>query len=78
MPITDGADLADTARAGNGPNAGSRFIGMSAGEVGAAAQRRFDAWLSKPIDRDALRDALLGPGHGARPSQPGLWLESHG
>jgi CheY-like chemotaxis protein len=78
MPITGGADLADTARAGKGPNAGSRFIGMSAGEVGAAAQRRFDAWLSKPIDLNALRQALLGPGQGARPSQPGLWLESHG
>jgi hypothetical protein len=36
----------------------------------------FDAWLRKPIDRASLRRALLGPGMGVRPSQPGLWLDA--
>ena len=73
MPIKGGAELADETRRGKGPNAGTRFIGMSAGEVSDAVLLRFDACLAKPIDHGALRRALLGSGYGARPSQPGLW-----
>jgi len=76
MPIKGGAELADETRRGKGPNAGTRFIGMSAGEVSDAVLLRFDACLGKPIDHGALRRALLGSGYGARPSQPGLWTEA--
>jgi nitrogen-specific signal transduction histidine kinase/CheY-like chemotaxis protein len=76
MPIKGGAELADETRRGRGPNAGTRFIGMSAGEVSNAILVRFDALLAKPIDHGALRRALLGTGYGARPSQPGLWTEA--
>lgn len=76
MPIRGGADLAEEARRGKGPNAGTRFIGMSAGEVSDAMLLRFDACLAKPIDHGALRRALLGSGSGARPSQPGLWTDA--
>jgi signal transduction histidine kinase/CheY-like chemotaxis protein len=76
MPIKGGAELADETRRGKGPNAGTRFIGMSAGEVSNAILVRFDALLAKPIDHGALRRALLGTGYGARPSQPGLWTEA--
>ncbi len=75
MPIKGGAELAAETRRGKGPNAGTRFIGMSAAEVGDDVKLRFDACLAKPIDHGALRRALLGPGQGARPSQPGLWSE---
>jgi CheY-like chemotaxis protein/anti-sigma regulatory factor (Ser/Thr protein kinase) len=73
MPIKGGAELADETRRGKGPNASTRFIGMSAGEVSDAVLVRFDACLPKPIEHGALRRALLGSGHGTRPSQPGLW-----
>ena len=76
MPIKGGAELADETRRGKGPNASTRFIGMSAGEVSDAVLLRFDACLAKPIDHGALRRALLGSGYGARPSQPGLWTEA--
>ena len=76
MPIKGGAELADETRRGNGPNAGTRFIGMSAGEVSDAVLLRLDACLRKPIDHGALRRTLLGSGSGARPSQPGLWTEA--
>jgi len=76
MPVKGGAELADETRRGKGPNAGTRFIGMSAGEVSDAVLLRFDACLTKPIDHGALRRALLGSGCGARPSQPGLWTEA--
>ena len=76
MPIKGGAELADETRRGKGPNAGTRFIGMSAGEVSDAVLLRFDACLAKPIDHGALRRALLGSSYGARPSQPGLWTEA--
>ncbi|HSC62236.1 MAG TPA: hybrid sensor histidine kinase/response regulator [Caldimonas sp.] len=76
MPIKGGAELADETRRGKGPNAETRFIGMSAGEVSDAILLRFDACLTKPIDHGALRRALLGPATGARPSQPGLWTEA--
>ena len=76
MPVKGGAELADETRRGKGPNAGTRFIGMSAGEVSDAVLLRFDACLTKPIDHGALRRALLGSGCGARPSQPGLWAEA--
>jgi signal transduction histidine kinase/CheY-like chemotaxis protein len=76
MPFKGGAELADETRRGKGPNASTRFIGMSAGEVSDAVTLRFDACLAKPIDHGALRRALLGPGYGARPSQPGLWTDA--
>jgi len=75
MPIKGGAELAAETRRGKGPNANTRFIAMSAGEVDDETKRRFDACLAKPIDHGALRHAVLGPGHGARPSQPGLWSD---
>ncbi|MGZ8259580.1 MAG: ATP-binding protein [Caldimonas sp.] len=75
MPGLGGAELAQETRRGGGPNALTRFIGMSAGEIGAEARAAFDACLRKPIDHASLRHALLGPGTGARPSQPGLWSE---
>ena len=76
MPIKGGAELAAETRRGKGPNAHTRFIAMSAGELDDDVKRRFDACLAKPIDHGALRHAVLGPGHGARPSQPGLWSEA--
>lgn len=78
MPFKGGAEIADDTRRGKGPNADTRFIGMSAGEVGDDVKLRFDACLAKPIDHGALRRALLGSGYGARPSQPGLWTEESG
>jgi CheY-like chemotaxis protein len=59
MPIKGGAELAAETRRGKGPNAGTRFIGMSAGEVGDDVKLRFDACLAKPIDHGALRHALI-------------------
>ena len=76
MPIKGGAELAAETRRGKGPNAHTRFIAMSAGELDDDMKRRFDACLTKPIDHGALRHAVLGPGHGARPSQPGLWADA--
>jgi len=76
MPIKGGAELAEETRRGKGPNAATRFIGMSAGEVSDAVLLRLDDCLAKPIDHGALRRALLGAGSGARPSQPGLWSEA--
>ena len=76
MPIKGGVELAAETRRGTGPNRASRFIGISAGEVTDAMKRQFDACLAKPIDYTALRHALLGPGHGTRPSQPGLWSDT--
>jgi len=76
MPIKGGAELAEETRRGKGPNALTRFIGMSAGEVSDAVLLRLDDCLAKPIDHGALRRALLGAGTGARPSQPGLWSEA--
>jgi CheY-like chemotaxis protein/anti-sigma regulatory factor (Ser/Thr protein kinase) len=76
MPVKGGDELAAETRRGKGPNANTRFIAMSAGEVDDDTKRRFDACLAKPIDHGALRHAVLGPGHGARPSQPGLWSDA--
>jgi CheY-like chemotaxis protein len=76
MPVKGGAQIAAETRRGKGPNAETRFIGMSAGEVGEDVKRQFDACLGKPIQHSELRHAVLGPGHGARPSQPGLWAEA--
>jgi signal transduction histidine kinase len=76
MPIKNGAELAGETRRGAGPNRATRFIGMSAGDVADEVKCQFDACLTKPIEHAALRHALLGPGHGARPSQPGLWTDT--
>jgi signal transduction histidine kinase/ActR/RegA family two-component response regulator len=76
MPDKGGADLAFEARRGDGPNRATRFIGMSAGLVNHNWRGPFDACLTKPIEHNALRRALLGPGYGARPSQPGLWADT--
>ncbi|HEV7577343.1 MAG TPA: hybrid sensor histidine kinase/response regulator [Caldimonas sp.] len=76
MPVMGGAELAAETRRSSGPNAGTRFIGMSAAEVGDDVKRGFDACLVKPIDHGALRHAVLGMGQGARPSQPGLWSDA--
>ena len=75
MPLKSGAELAAETRRGNGPNRGSRLIAMSAAER-AEEWSQFDACLTKPIDRAALRQVLLGvtPGF-SKASQPGLWLD---
>jgi signal transduction histidine kinase/CheY-like chemotaxis protein len=75
MPGRGGAELVEETRRAGGPNAATRFVGMSAGELAVEARSRFDAYLRKPIDHASLRNALLGPGAGARPSQPGLWTD---
>src|SRR6185436_9939730 len=53
-PVASDAELADETRRGKGPNAATRFIGMSAGEVSDDVLLRFDACLAKPIDHGAL------------------------
>jgi CheY-like chemotaxis protein len=78
MPGLGGAELAEEVRRGSGPNAHTRFVGMSAGEPDGDVHSKFDAWLHKPIDHASLRRALLGPGMGVRASQPGLWLDAGG
>ena len=76
MPIKSGDQLAAETRRGKGPNRDSRFIGMSAAEADAGVQRQFHSCIAKPIDRAALRQALVGVGHFlSRPSQPGLWID---
>lgn len=76
MPIKSGDQLAAETRRSKGPNRDSRFIGMSAAEATAGVQAQFHTCIAKPIDRAALRRALIGVGHFlARPSQPGLWTE---
>ena len=76
MPIKGGGELAAETRRGQGPNAHTRFVGMSAGEVGEEVKLRFDACVGKPIDHGALRHALLGGSQGCRPTRPGLWLDA--
>jgi signal transduction histidine kinase/CheY-like chemotaxis protein len=76
MPASGGAELAEETRRADGPNAKTRFIGMSAAELGIDVRAKFDACLRKPIDHASLRHALLGSGSGARPSPPGLWTET--
>jgi len=76
MPIKGGAALAAETRNGNGLNAATRFVGMSASALPQDMGHHFDACLSKPIDRGALRQVLLSVVPASRPSQPGLWLES--
>ena len=75
MPMRGGAELAEETRRTEGPNAHTRFIGMTADDPADAIRAKFDACLRKPIDHASLRHALLGPGTGARPSQPGLWTD---
>jgi signal transduction histidine kinase len=55
MPDTDGRALATEIRQGDGPNAGSMLILISAAENQAAGQVwPFDGFLQKPIDGPAL------------------------
>ncbi|HZW71976.1 MAG TPA: hybrid sensor histidine kinase/response regulator, partial [Caldimonas sp.] len=75
MPMRGGAELAEETRRAEGPNTHTRFIGMTADDPADAIRAKFDACLRKPIDHASLRHALLGPGTGARPSQPGLWID---
>ncbi len=75
MPLKGGAALAAETRRGEGPNRDARFIAMSASVARQDVGLHFDACLSKPIDRDALRNVLLRVGTAARPSQPGLWSD---
>ncbi len=76
MPHKGGVALAADTRRGQGPNRSTRFVAMSASVVSQEVGRHFDACLSKPIDRGALRLVLLNVGPSARPSQPGLWSEA--
>ncbi len=75
MPHKGGVALAADTRRGQGPNRATRFVAMSAAAMSDEIGRHFDACLSKPIDRNALRQVLLNVGPAARPSQPGLWAE---
>lgn len=60
-PLKSGADLAAETRAGDGPNRNTYLIGMSAAEVAVRYEKGpFDAYLSKPIDRNALVSTLRG------------------
>ncbi|MEP6740409.1 MAG: hybrid sensor histidine kinase/response regulator, partial [Caldimonas sp.] len=76
MPHKGGVALAADTRRGHGPNRATRFVAVSASVVSPEVGRHFDACLSKPIDRAALRQVLLNVGPDARPSQPGLWSET--
>jgi signal transduction histidine kinase/CheY-like chemotaxis protein len=73
MPIKSGIEIAGEARRSQGPNARSRFIGMSASEARRGAAEPFDAILTKPLDQAALRQAVTAGNYLSRPSQPGLW-----
>ena len=65
MPTKTGVELAREARAGIGPNKGSRFIAMTAGEDTEAGQGEpFDDFARKPISSRALM-RLLGLQAGA-------------
>ncbi len=75
MPVKSGVELAAETRRGSGPNARSRFIGISAAAGSMAPGETFDAVLAKPVDHAALRQALTGGAYLSRPSQPGLWLD---
>ena len=75
MPLKGGAALAAETRRGQGPNRDIRFVAMSASTSTGDVGRHFDACLTKPIDRDALRHVLVRVGPTSRPSQPGLWTE---
>ena len=75
MPLKGGAALAADTRNGQGPNRATRFVAMSASIVGQDVRHHFDAFITKPIDRAALRHVLLSVGPSSRPSQPGLWSD---
>jgi len=66
MPVKGGAALAAETRSGSGPNRQTRFFSMSAAEAAQGDSALFDAHLSKPINRAALRDALLAKGAAIR------------
>ncbi len=75
MPVKSGVELARETRGGGGPNARSRFIGISAATASASVAEPFDAVLTKPVDHAALRQVLTGGAYLSRPSQPGLWMD---
>lgn len=59
MPIKDGLQLASETRRGNGPNAETRLVAISAADGrGVGNSWPFNAFLEKPIDRWALSEAI--------------------
>ena len=76
MPVKGGDQLAAETRRGNGPNRDSRYIAMSAVEPSDEVKSHFHSCLAKPIDRAALRQALIGVAYFSRPSQPALWSDA--
>jgi signal transduction histidine kinase len=62
MPIKSGFDVASETRRGNGPNARSRIVSISAADV--RDERRgwpFDSHLTKPITMQAIQRAIAQP-----------------
>jgi len=62
MPIKSGFDLASETRRGDGPNARSRIVSISAADV--PDERRgwpFDGHLTKPITMLAIQRAIAQP-----------------
>jgi signal transduction histidine kinase/CheY-like chemotaxis protein len=75
MPLKGGDELAAETRRGSGPNCATKLIAMSAAEWSGDASS-FDACLTKPIEHQALKHALVGLAPDfSKPSQPGLWVE---
>lgn len=59
MPVKGGLELASETRRGNGPNAETRLVAISAADGrGIGTNWPFNAFLEKPIDRRALSDAI--------------------
>lgn len=73
---SSGLELARQTRREAGPNQGARMVAISAEADAVEVGNAFDARLTKPIDRAALRRALFGSSMDFRPSQPGLWSEN--
>lgn len=71
-PVPGSADLLAETRRGDGPNRMAHFISLSA-ERTVEIDPSFDVCLSKPIDRSALRRALLGARRRQRPAQRSPW-----
>lgn len=65
MPLMDGLEATRRIRASGGPNAGTRILGLTAAtEAGLEAEclaAGMDGCLTKPVPREALIAALLGP-----------------
>ncbi len=72
-PIPGSADLLAETRRGDGPNRMAHFISLGATDRAVEIDPNVDVCLSKPIDRSALRRALLGARRRQRPAQSSPW-----